>query len=368
MRWLTLPILGLLVLAAQPLPAAPLVRVKDLAVVEGVRSNPLVGYGLVVGLQGTGDGTQAAFTIQSLTNMLRRSGITVPQAAIRVRNVAAVMVTVDLQPFARPGQRLDVQVSSLGDAKSLQGGTLLMTPLLGPDGITYALAQGAVSIGGAFLGGGGGNSVQKNHPTSGRVPSGAVVERAISSRFDADSTIRLLLNEPDFATASRVSASINETLGPGASRAEDAVSIVIESPTELASDPVTLIARIQAMEVRPDVAARVIINEKTGTVVVGKDVRVSKVAVAHGNLSVEIRTVLEASQPLPRAGGDTVVLPQQEVYAEEEPDKILTLEDGVTVRELVDSLNMLGVSARDMIAILQAMRSAGALHAEIVPL
>lgn len=349
--------------------AAPPVRVKDLATVEGVRSNPLVGYGLVVGLQGTGDGTQAAFTIQSLANMLRRSGVTVPQGAVRVRNVAAVMVTADLPPFARPGQRLDVQVSSIGDAKSLQGGTLLMTPLQGPDGNAYAVAQGGVSIGGAFLGGRGGTSVQKNHPTTGRIPDGAVVERSVALSFDSASRLRLLLKAPDFATASRVADSVNEELGGQAAHAEDAVSILIDVPPALADDPVTLLAQVQAIEVRPDTVARVIINEKTGTVVMGQDVRVSQVAVAHGNLTVEVQTILEPSQPPPLSeGGETVVLPQREVYTEEEPDKILTLEEGVTVKELVETLNALGVSARDMIAILQAMRAAGALHAEIVTL
>lgn len=370
MRWRTLLLACLLAtLASVPTQAAPLVRVKDLASVEGVRSNPLVGYGLVVGLQGTGDGTQAAFTIQSLANLLRRSGITIPQSSVRVRNVAAVMVTVDLPPFARPGQRLDIQVSSIGDAKSLQGGTLLMTPLLGPDGNTYAVAQGAVSIGGAFLGGGGGNSVQKNHPTTGRIPAGAVVERGVPTGFQSASGFRLLLHTPDFATASRVADSVNFVLGPRTARAEDAVSIRIDAPDTLAGDPVTFLARVQAIEVQPDTTAKVIINEKTGTVVMGQQVRVSKVAVAHGNLTVEVRTVLTASQPAPLSEkGETVVLPQREVFAEEEPDRILTLEDGITVSELVDALNALGVSSRDMIAILQAMQVAGALHAEIVVL
>jgi flagellar P-ring protein precursor FlgI len=345
------------------------VRVKDLATVEGVRSNPLVGYGLVVGLQGSGDGTQAAFTIQSLANLLRRSGISVPQGAVRVRNVAAVMVTLELPPFARSGQRLDVDVSSIGDAKSLQGGTLLMTPLQGPDGNVYAVAQGAVSIGGAFLGGGGGNSTQKNHPTAGRVPAGAVVEREVVSGFESASRFRLLLKTPDFATAARIADSVNAALGLELARAEDAVGIRIDPPAARAADPVSLLAEVQAVEVRPDTTARVVINEKTGTVVVGNDVRVSTVAVAHGNLSVEVRTVRETSQPAPFSEkGRTVVVPQTEVLVEEEPDRILTLEEGVTVRELVDALNALGVSARDMIAILQAVRAAGALHAEIVSL
>ena len=356
-----------LTLAAAPALASPDVRVKDLATVEGVRSNPLIGYGLVVGLQGTGDGTQAAFTIQSLANVLRRSGVSVPQLSIRVRNVAAVMVTADLPPFARPGQPLDVQVSSLGDAKSLQGGTLLMTPLLGPDGNTYAVAQGAMSIGGAFLGGSGGNQVQKNHPTAGRIPQGATIERAVPLDLASVTSFRLLLRDPDFATAERTAEAINAAFGATIAKAEDPVSVRIQPPAALASDPVGLLARVEAVELQPDTTARVVINEKTGTVVLGQDVRVSKVAIAHGSLSVEVHTDFEASQPAPFARrGQTVVVPHRDVTANEEPSKILTLEDGVSVGDVVSALNALGVSARDMIAILQAMHAAGALHAEIV--
>lgn len=362
----------LFVLLAAALPAAagaaPAVRVKDLASVEGVRSNPLVGYGLVVGLQGTGDGTQAAFTVQSLANALRRSGVSVPPQQIRVRNVAAVMVTAELPPFARPGQTLDVQVSSIGDAKSLQGGTLLMTPLAGPDGQIYAVAQGAVSIGGAFLGGSGGNTVQKNHPTAGRIPSGAIVERAVPVELGPVPALRLLLHEPDFATAERVARAINETFDRPVARAEDPVSIRLAPPEELARDWVSLLARVGAVEVRPDTIARVVINEKTGTVVMGTDVRVSKVALAHGNLQIEVRTTFGVSQPAPLSQGKTVVVPDRQVAATEEPNHVLALEEGVSVGEVVEALNQLGVSARDMIAILQALRAAGALHAEIVVL
>jgi flagellar P-ring protein precursor FlgI len=347
--------------------ATPDVRVKDLATFEGVRSNPLIGYGLVVGLQGTGDGTQAAFTIQSLANILRRSGVSVPQLSIRVRNIAAVMVTADLPPFARPGQSLDVQVSSLGDAKSLQGGTLLMTPLLGPDGSTYAVAQGAVSIGGAFLGGGGGNTVQKNHPTAGRIASGAIVERSVPLDLASVPSFRLLLRDPDFATAGRAADAINAAFSDTVAKAEDPVSVRITPPASLASDPVALLAKVEAVELQPDTTARVVINEKTGTVVLGQDVRVSKVALAHGSLTVEVHTDFEASQPAPFARrGRTVVVPHRDVTAEEEPSKVLTLEDSVSVGDVVAALNALGVSARDMIAILQAMHAAGALHAQIV--
>jgi flagellar P-ring protein precursor FlgI len=358
---------SLLALALAPCGAAPIVRVKDLTDVEGVRSNPLVGYGLVVGLKGTGDGTQAQFTIQSLANLLRRSGVTVPISAIRVRNVAAAMVTADLPPFARPGQPLDVLVSSMGDAKSLEGGTLLMTPLQGPDGNTYAVAQGAVSLGGGFTGGTGGNSIQKNHPTAGRIPSGATVERGLGLELGGFTSFRLLLRQPDFATAERIAGAINGQSGDALARAIDSAAVTVELPAELADEPVALLAGVEALEIQPDAPARVVINERTGTVVVGADVRISKVALAHGNLTIEVRTEREASQPAPFSErGRTVVVEQPEVFATEGPDSVLTLEEGVSVGELVDALNELGISARDMIAIFQAMRAAGALHAELV--
>lgn len=367
MRPRTIRFAAALLVAALPVAAAPPVRVKDLARVEGVRSNALFGYGLVVGLQGTGDGTQAAFTVQSVANLLKRSGVTVPQSAVRVRNVAAVMVTAELPPYSRPGQRLDVAVSSLGDAKSLQGGTLLMTPLQGPDGAVYAVAQGPISLGGGFLGGGGGNSVQKNHPTAGRIPAGASIERAAPGGGASSGSFRLLLDAPDFATASRLAAAVNESLGAELARAEDAVAVRISPPEALAADPVALLARIEQIEVRPDAAARVVINERTGTVVLGSEVRISSVAVSHGNLKVEIRTTLEASQPNPFSeGGRTVVLPQRDVSASEEGGRVLSLEEGTRIAEVVSALNAIGVSPRDMIAIFQAMRVAGALHAEIV--
>ena len=368
-KLMTLALMTTLIGGTLAVHAAPAVRVKDLTQVEGVRTNALIGYGLVVGLQGTGDGTQAKFTIQSLANLLRRSGVTVPQSAIRVRNVAAVMVTAELAPFARPGQTLDVQVSSVGDAKSLQGGTLLMTPLSGPDGNVYAVAQGSVSIGGAFLGGGGGNSVQKNHPTAGRIPEGGTVERQVPMTLGGLESIRLLLDQGDFATASRIATAVNTYFGGAVARAEDPTSVRIMPPPELALDPVRLIAEIEAIEVRPDDFARVVINERTGTVVMGNEVRVSRVALAHGNLTIEIDTFLEASQPAPFSEkGRTKVLPQRDVTTEEGPNSVLTLEEGISVSELVDALNALGVSSRDMIAIFQAMRAAGALHAELVVL
>ncbi len=372
MRRFTISMVTLAVITASLIPttdtsAAPPVRIKDLTAVEGVRSNALVGYGLVVGLQGTGDGTQAKFTTQSLSNTLKRLGIVVPESAIRVKNVAAVMVTAELPPFARNGQKLDVQVSSVGDAKSLQGGTLLMTELKGPDLETYAVAQGAVSIGGAFLGGGGGNSVQKNHPTAGRIPGGASVEQTLGLDLGDFPTFRLSLHQADFATAGRIARAINDYFGRGTARAEDPAGVRITATPELHADPVELLAQVQALEIRPDVSARIAINERTGTVVMGNDVRISKVALAHGSLTIEIRTELEASQPAPLSEkGQTVVVPQTDVFASEGPNQVLTLEEGISVGELVDALNSLGVSSRDMIAIFQTMRAAGALHAELV--
>ena len=355
-------------MSAIPFEATPKVRIKDLATVEGVRSNPLIGYGLVVGLKGTGDGTQAEFTVQSLANTLLRAGVSVPQSAIRVKNVAAVMVTVELPPFVRPGQRLDVQVASIGDAKSLQGGNLLMTPLIGPDGKTYAVAQGAVSIGGAFLGGGGGNSVQKNHPTAGRIPSGGIIERSVPQTFAQLDELRLLLREPDFATAARLAAAINARFGFELARAEDAIGIRLDPPPDLAQHPVELLANVQEIELRPDSIAKIIINEKTGTVVMGNEVRISTVALAHGNLTVEVVTRKDIAPPGLFSDGQATIVPQTEVLTREGPNSVITLEEGVTVSDVVEALNDLGVSARDMIAIFQAMRAAGALYAEIVSL
>ncbi len=347
--------------------ASPMVRVKDLTQVEGVRSNPLIGYGLVVGLQGTGDGTQAKFTFQSIANLLNRSGVSIDPSTIRVRNVASVMVTAELPPFSRQGQTLDVQVSSLGDAKSLQGGTLLMTPMYGPNGEIYAVAQGSVSIGGAFLGGGAGNTVQKNHPTAGRIPAGATVERQVPMNLAGTDSFRILLDEPDFETARRIADAVNQAFGETVARAEDPVSVQLTPPESFQGNPVELLARVQAVAVRPDNIARVVINEKTGTVVMGADVKISAVALAHGNLQIEIATRQFASQPAPLSEkGETKVLDDVDLYAAEGPSHVLALKDGVSVGDVVSSLNALGVSPRDMIAIFQAMKAAGALYADLV--
>ncbi|MFQ5718806.1 MAG: flagellar basal body P-ring protein FlgI [Acidobacteriota bacterium] len=346
--------------------AAAQVRIKDLARIEGVRSNPLVGYGIVTGLAGTGDGTQATFTTQSVANFLRRLGVFIDPDDIRLRNAAAALVTADLPAFARPGARIDVTVSSLGDAKSLQGGTLMMTPLRAADGEVYAVAQGAVSVGGGFSSGAGGNSVVKNHVHAGRIPAGAVVERGVE--FDlGHGPLRLLLDLPDPTTADRMATVVDETMGEGTATIETPGSILLSPP--LGTTVLTSwLARLERLMVEPDVPARVVFNEKTGTVVLGADLRISPVAVAHGNLSVEIQADPVISQPAPFSPqGETVNTRAFEVRTNEDDSRLVPV-SGVSLGDLILSLNSLGVTSRDLIAILQALREAGALHAEIVVL
>lgn len=342
------------------------VRLKDLMEVEGVRGNYLVGYGVVVGLKGTGDGDQTKFTVQSIVNMLEKFGVRVPKEQVKLKNAAAVMVTAYLPPNVKPGQRIDVQVSAIGDAKSLQGGTLLLTPLIGPDGQVYAVAQGPVSIGG-FAAGGAGAQVAVNHPTVGRVPNGAIVEREVSAG-DLNSLDRLTLSlrTADFTTAQRVAEALNQYLRGNYAKAVDMKTIELEVPKNYRGRVVPLLAEIGNLEVRPDIPARVVIDERTGTVVIGENVRISKVAVAHGNLSVEVRETPQVVQPFPFGQGETVVVPRTEVKAKEEKARIVVLEEGATLGELVRALNAVGATARELIAVLQAIKEAGALHAELV--
>jgi len=340
-------------------------RIKDLVTVEGVRANQLVGYGLVVGLKGTGDGDQTKFTVQSVVNMLERFGIRVPRAQVKLKNVAAVMVTAELPPFVKPGQRIDVLVSSIGDAKSLQGGTLLLTPLRGPDGKVYALAQGPVSIGG-FGAAGAGAAVQVNHPTVGRVPNGAVVERAVPVNLNGRDHLLLSFRVTDFTTVSRAVSAINAALhGPYAS-ALDGRTLRLTVPPAFRGRVVELLARVGELEVEPDMPARVVIDERTGTVVMGENVRISRVAVAHGNLSVEIRETPQVVQPQPFAGGQTAVVPRTQIRAREQKARVVVLEEGASIGELVRALNAVGATPRDLIAVLQAIKAAGALQAELV--
>jgi flagellar P-ring protein precursor FlgI len=342
----------------------PLADVVDVA---GVRDNQLVGYGLVVGLAGTGDGTQAKFTVQSLANALKRMGVVIPPDAIRVRNAAAVMVTADLPAFARPGSRLDVTVSSIGDAKSLTGGTLLMTPLKGPDGRVYALAQGPLSLGGAISASAAGASVQKNHPTTGVIPSGALVERAATVDLTGREFFHVQLRNPDFATAYRIEKAIGQAFEPTSAKALDAGTVRVAVPPALRESPVEFLALLMDVDIVPNVPARVVLNERTGTVVLGGEVRISQVSVTHGNLTISIATRYGVSQPAPLSkGGQTVVVPESEVIVEEEAASRIEMGDGTRVKDLVGALKGIGVSPRDMMAIFQAIRAAGALHAELV--
>jgi flagellar P-ring protein FlgI len=337
-------------------------RLKDIAKIEGERSNQLVGYGLVVGLDGTGDTQQALFTVQSVANMLQKFGITVATNKMKVKNVAAVMITASLPPFVRPGSKIDVLVSSLGDAKSLQGGTLLQTPLQAADGSVYAVAQGSLSIGG-FTAGGGGSSVTKNHPTAGRIPDGAIVEREVAATLSDGKSINVLLSNPDFATAASISKAINDKLGAGTASALDAatVRVAIGDPQNL----VSLIADIGELTVTQSTIAKVVVNERTGTVIIGSSVRLSPVALSHGNLSVEITTENQVSQPAPVSTGKTAVVQQKTVQATEQNQNLMVLNAGSTLEDLVRGLNELKVTPRDIIAILQALKEAGALHAEL---
>jgi len=341
-------------------------RLKDLMEVEGVRGNYLVGYGVVVGLKGTGDGDQTKFTVQSVVNMLEKFGVRVPKEQVKLKNAAAVMVTAYLPPNVKPGQRIDVQVSAIGDAKSLQGGTLLLTPLIGSDGQVYAVAQGPVSIGG-FAAGGAGAQVAVNHPTVGRVPNGAIVEREVpAGDLNSLDRITLSLRTEDFTTAQRVAEALNQYLRGNYAKAVDIKTIELEVPKNYRGRVVPLLAEIGNLEVRPDIPARVVIDERTGTVVIGENVRISKVAVAHGNLSVEVKETPQVVQPFPFGQGETVVVPRTEVKAKEEKARIVVLEEGATLGELVRALNAVGATARELIAVLQAIKEAGALHAELV--
>lgn len=338
-------------------------RIKDLAAFEGVRENPLIGYGLVVGIDGKGD--QGLATQQTVVNMLQRMGLVVNPNDLKTKNVAAVIVTATLPPFPRPGTRIDVTVSAIGDAKTLQGGTLLLTPLKGPDGKVYALGQGAVSVGG-FVGGEGGTKVVKNHTTVGRVPRGGIVEKDLPFSLGKGDELRLFLHRQDFTNASRIAEKINGSLKSGCSQAVDSATVTLQVPAEYRSRLPELISLVEAIDVPVDMPALVTVNERTGTVVIGENVRISPVAIAQGNLTIEIKTGFQVSQPKPFAPGkaETVVVPKTEVTASEQKVSLMEV-SGVTLGEIVKGLNSLGVTPRDLIAILQALRSSGALRAEL---
>jgi len=348
-------------------PSGAMVRIKDIARIHGIHDIQLHGYGLIVGLDGTGDSSGATFTVQSVVNMINRFGIDIPQGRISMRNVAAVMATAELPLFSKAGGRMDVLVSSIGDAKSISGGTLLATPLVAPDGQMHVLAQGPVSVGGMGVSTGSSSS-QKNHPTVGRVPNGGMILKVPTPKYRNDKGLQIILREPDFTTATRVVAAINkdfEFLNAIIAQAVDASTVKVTMP-ESESDPVAFVARVESLMVIPDHAAEVVIDERTGTIVIGNDVRITPVAVSHGNLSIKIKTEEEASQPPPLSAGETVVITEEELTVQEEERKMRVIRGGASIDEVVKALNFIGVGPRDMIVILQAIKKAGALHARLV--
>ena len=341
-------------------------RIKDIADFEGVRENQLVGYGLVVGLAGTGDSLRnSPFTRQSLAAMLERLGVNASNGNLNTRNVAAVMVTANLPPFASQGSRIDVTVSALGDARSLAGGQLLVTPLMGADQQVYAVAQGPLAIGGFAASGQSGSSVTRGVPTAGRIASGALVEREIAFDIAAQRELRLALRNPDFTTARRIADAINTAVGVPSAYASNPGTVVLRRPDTFAGDMVSLVGRIENLEVEVDTPARIVIDESSGIVVMGENVKVSTVAIAQGNLTISIQEDPFVSQPAPFSRGDTVVVPSTGVDVEEDQGGLVMVPGGVPLRQLVNGLNALGVTPRDMISILQALKAAGAIQAEI---
>ena len=342
-------------------------RIKDIASFSGIRDNEIMGYGLVVGLNGTGD-KDGTYIFQPFANMLNRMGINVNQADIKgkTKNIAAVIVTAKLPTMVRPGSAVDVQVSSIGDAKSLQGGTLLMAPMKGPDGNVYAVAQGPISIGG-FSAGGGGTSTVKNHPNVGMIPNGAIVEKEVPVQLNRKSRLDLLLAAQDITTSKRIADKINDQFKSDIANAETPSMVAINVPQDYLGKVVDFMSRVELLDVAVDLPARVIINERTGTVVIGENVRISPIALAHGGLTIEIKTEFQVSQPQPFAPkkAETVVVPKEQVKAEEKKGYLMEVQ-GATIGELIKALNALGVSPRDLVAILQAIKAAGSLKAELV--
>jgi flagellar P-ring protein precursor FlgI len=342
-------------------------RIKDLASLAGVRSNQLVGYGLVVGLDGTGDSSNQPFTVQSLTSMLAQLGVVIPpNVKPQLKNAAAVIISTELPPFAKPGQTIDVTVSSLGNSKSLRGGTLLMSPLKGADGQVYAIAQGNLVVGGFGADGADGSRVTVNIPSVGRVPNGATVERGVPSPFDSSDSITLNLNTADFTTASRVVESINSAMGKDTAMALDGGSVRVRSPVD-ADKKVMFVSMLENLPVEPGEApARVIINSRTGTVVIGSHVRVMPAAVSHGSLTVTITEQPEVSQPAPLSAGTTTVVPRTDISISAEGNRMFLFEPGITLDEIVRAVNQVGAAPGDLVAILEALKVAGALRAELL--
>lgn len=350
-------------LCALPAHAA---RLKDLADIEGVRGNQLYGFGLVVGLAGTGDSQQVDFTTKGMSNLLEKVGIRSDSTKIRVKNVASVMVTATLPPFIRPGSRIDITMSSIGDSKSLQGGVLLFTPLRGADGNVYGIAQGPVVVGG-FSVGSGGDSAQKNHPTVGMIANGALIERSIPFDLFQSHRVRIVLKQPDFTTMTRVVRRINDHFGRPLAVAVDSASVEVAIADDLARDPVGLLSRIEQLDVIQDVEAKVVVNERTGTIIMGENVSISTIALAHGNLSISIRAETQVSQPQALSQqGQTQTVTNSDVQVGEEERALTLIKGKVTLGEVVTALNSLGATPRDLISIFQALKRAGALNAELV--
>ena len=355
----------LLLLVLLTTTSAHAIRIKDLASFEGVRDNQLMGYGLVVGLNGSGDSDQAKIQTQSVVNMLERMGITTSVNDIKVKNIAAVMVTATLPPFAKQGNRLDVLVSSIGDAKSIAGGMLIMAPLKGADNQIYAVAQGSI-LTNSFAFGGQSATAQKNHPTAGRIPNGALIERELPNSLAGKTVLNLNLNVADFTTASRIVTVINDKFKSAVAVSNDPGSVALTIPAAYAQRAVEFVAALERLEVKPDVSSKVVLNERTGTIVMGENVRISTVAITHGNLSLIIKETPQVSQTAPLSTtGETKVVSRTDLKVEEENRRLMVLQEGVTIGEVVRSLNQMGVTPRDLISILQAIKAAGALQADI---
>ena len=342
---------------------AQAVRIKDIATFSGVRDNQLIGYGLVVGLAGTGDKKDSVFTLSSMKNMMDRMGIGVNSSALKIKNVASVMVTARMPVSSKPGSRLDVTVSSVGDATSLLGGVLLQTALKGVDGKTYCLAQGSLTVGG-FSVSGAAASTQKNVNTVGLIPGGGIVERGIPFEFNQQDKLTLNMRVGDFSTAQQIAERLNAAMGGPYARAVDSMSVSMDVPPQYRNNLVPLMASVENLEVTPDTAAKVVVDEKTGTVVLGRDVRISRAAVAHGNLQITVQESEQVSQPGPFSQGQTVVTPQTDIIVREENRRLVMVE-GATLQELVDGLNAIGATPRDLISILRSLQVSGSLHAEL---
>ncbi len=341
------------------------VRIKDIASFDGVRDNQLLGYGLVVGLRGSGDSSQVLIQIQSAVNVLERMGLSTNASSIQLKNIAAVMVTAILPPFTKQGNKLDVLVSSMGDATSIAGGTLIMTPLKGGDNQVYAVAQGSV-LTNSFAFGGQAASVQKNHPTAGTIPNGALVERELPNVLAGKTTLRLNLDKEDFTTAARIEAVINGKFGSQIATTTDPGSVILKIPESYANRTVDFVASLETLEVRPDNSAKVVLNERTGTIVMGENVRISTVAVSHGNLSIVVKETPQVSQPTPlSSGGQTVTVPRTDLKVTEESRRLMVMPEGASIGDVVRALNFLGVTPRDLIGIFQAIKASGSLQADL---